>query len=38
MTDPLLRFRSAGWKGLLGWNIFRPEARYVITSKSSIAA
>lgn len=38
MTDPLLRFRSAGWKGLLGWNIFRPEARYVIKSKSSIAA
>ena len=38
VTDKLMRFRPAGWKGLLGWNIFRPEARYVITSKSSIAS
>jgi len=38
VTDKLMRFRPAGWKGLIGWNIFRPEARYVITSKSSIAS
>lgn len=36
VTDKLMRFRSAGWKGLLGWNVFRPEARYVITCESSI--
>jgi len=38
VTDKLMRFRPAGWKGLLGWNIFRKEARYVIKTKSSIAA
>lgn len=37
VTDRLMRFRPVGWKGLLGWNIYRPEARYVITSQSSIA-
>lgn len=37
VTDKLMRFRPVGWKGLLGWNIYRPEARYVITSTSSIA-
>jgi len=37
VTDKLMRFRPAGWKGLLGWNIFRKEARYVIKTKSSIA-
>jgi len=37
VTDKLMRFRPAGWKGLLGWNIFRKEARYVIQTKSSIA-
>lgn len=36
VTDKLMRFRHAGWKGLLGWNIYRPEARYVITVESSI--
>lgn len=36
VTDKLMRFRHAGWKGLLGWNIYRPEARYVITCESSI--
>lgn len=38
VTDKLMRFRPAGWKGLLGWNVFRPEARYIVTSKSSIAS
>ena len=38
VTDKLMRFRPAGWKGLLGWNVFRKEARYVIKSKSSIAS
>jgi len=38
VTDKLMRFRPAGWKGLLGWNIFRTEARYVIKTKSSIAS
>jgi N4-gp56 family major capsid protein len=37
VTDKLMRFRPAGWKGLLGWNVFRKEARYVIQTKSSIA-
>ncbi len=36
VTDHLNRFRSVGWKGLLGWNIYRPEARYIITVDSSI--
>lgn len=36
VTDKLMRFRSVGWKGLLGWNIYRPEARYVISVRSSI--
>lgn len=36
VTDKLMRFRHIGWKGLLGWNIYRPEARYVITCESSI--
>lgn len=36
ITDKLMRFRSVGYKGLLGWNIYRPEARYVITCESSI--
>ena len=38
VTDKLMRFRPAGWKGLLGWNIYRPEARYVIQTKSTIAS
>lgn len=36
VTDKLMRFRHAGWKGLLGWNIYRNEARYVISVESSI--
>jgi N4-gp56 family major capsid protein len=36
VTDRLMRFRHVGWKALLGWNIYRPEARYVITCESSI--
>jgi N4-gp56 family major capsid protein len=36
VTDKLMRFRPVGWKGLLGWQIYRKEARYVITCKSSI--
>lgn len=36
VTDKLMRFRHAGWKGLLGWNIYRTEARYVVTCESSI--
>jgi N4-gp56 family major capsid protein len=36
VTDKLMRFRHVGWKGLLGWNIYRPEARYVISVRSSI--
>lgn len=38
VTDKLMRFRPAGWKGLIGWNIFRTESRYVIKTKSSIAS
>ena len=36
VTDKLMRFRHAGWKGLLGWNVYRTEARYVISVESSI--
>lgn len=36
VTDKLMRFRHAGWKGLLGWNIYRKEARYVVTCSSGI--
>lgn len=36
VVDHLLRFRSVGWKALMGWNVWRPEARYVVTAKSSI--
>lgn len=36
VVDRLARFRTVGWKGLLGWNIYRPEARYIITVDSSI--
>lgn len=36
VVDRLARFRTAGWKGILGWNIYRPEARYVVTVDSSI--
>jgi len=34
--DALDRFRTVGWKFLGGWNIYRPEARYVIDVRSSI--
>lgn len=34
--DALDRFRSVGWKFLGGWNIYRPEARYVIEARSTI--
>lgn len=36
VTDKLMRFRHAGWKGLLGWNVYRKEARYVVTCSSGI--
>ena len=36
VVDELNRFRSVGWKYLGGWNVYRPEARYVITCESSI--
>ena len=35
-VDALRRFRTVGWKFLGGWNIWRTEARYLITAKSSI--
>lgn len=34
--DALDRFRSVGWKFLGGWNIYRPEARYVVEVRSTI--
>lgn len=36
VVDRLNRFRSVGWKALLGWNIYRPEARYMLSVQSSI--
>lgn len=37
VVDPLERFQPIGWKGLLGWKIFRDEALYRIESGTSIA-
>ena len=37
VVDPLERFQPIGWKGLLGWKIFRNEAIYRIESGTSIA-
>ena len=36
VVDKLARYRSVGWKFLGGWNVYRPEARYVLTVESSI--
>lgn len=36
VVDRLARFRTVGWKAFLGWNIYRPEARYILTVDSSI--
>lgn len=35
MVDKLLRFRSVGWKGLLGWAIYREEAIWQINTGST---
>lgn len=36
-VDKLNRFFPIGWKGTLGWSIYRPEAIQVVRSSSSIA-
>lgn len=38
VVDKLKRFRPVGWYGLMGWQLFRPEAMYVVKTTSSIAA
>lgn len=37
VTDRLLRFRGAGWYGLLGWARYREEALIRIETSSSVA-
>ena len=37
VVDRLERFRPLGWHMIAGWNLFRPEAMYKITTKSTIA-
>lgn len=37
VTDPLRRFAPVGWRGSLGWNLFRPQGLMVIKSQSSLA-
>jgi N4-gp56 family major capsid protein len=36
IVDPLMRYRHVGWKGLLGWAVYRQEALRVIESGVSI--
>lgn len=35
VTDRLMRFRPIGWKGLLGWAIYRQQALYRVETQSS---
>ena len=37
VVDRLQRFRPLGWHFIGGWNLYRPEAMWKITSTSSIA-
>lgn len=36
VTDPLERYAPVGWKGLLGWQIFREEALYRVSTGTSV--
>jgi N4-gp56 family major capsid protein len=36
VTDKLMRFRSIGWYGVLGWSLYRQEAIYRIETAASI--
>ena len=36
VTDKLMRLRPIGWYGVLGWNLYRPEALYRIQTASSV--
>lgn len=35
VTDKLMRARPIGWKGLLGWNVYRDEALYRLETSST---
>lgn len=37
VTDPLERYAPVGWKGLIGWQIFREESLYRVSSGTSVA-
>lgn len=37
VVDRLERFRPLGWHMIAGWNLYRPEAMYKISTKSTIA-
>lgn len=36
VTDKLMRLRPIGWYGVLGWNLYRPEAMWRIQTASSV--
>lgn len=38
VTDKLIRFRTIGWYGVLGWCLYRNESLIVMQSSSSVAA
>jgi N4-gp56 family major capsid protein len=36
VTDKLMRLRPIGWYGVLGWNLYRPEALYRVQTASAV--
>lgn len=36
VTDKLMRLRPIGWYGVLGWNLYRPQAMWRIQTASSV--
>ena len=36
VTDKLMRLRPIGWYGVLGWNLYRPEAMWRVQTASSV--
>lgn len=36
VVDKLMRFRPVGWYGVLGWNVYRPQALYTALTGSTV--
>jgi N4-gp56 family major capsid protein len=36
VTDKLMRLRPIGWYGVLGWNLYRPEALWRVQTASAV--